>query len=128
VRFAQDRHFLKGGYQFDYEDTEGKNYQYRGNRILAGGQYTLPWKGVRLKYDFDVHFRDYLHKNSLLPVTAPDTKRRQDTEFTNIARAELPLPRNLTLSAEYQSTVNNSNIDIFEYTRNVYSLILSWNY
>ena len=128
LRFAQDRHFLKAGYQFDYDDTEGRNYRYRGHRFLVGGQYTLGWQSLRLKYDFDLHIRDYLHRNDLLPTTDPDTKRRADQEWTNILRAELPLPRNLTLSGEIQQTSVNSNLKVFDYHRNVYSLILSWTY
>jgi tetratricopeptide (TPR) repeat protein len=130
VRFAEDRHFVKLGYQFDWEDTTGRNYAYTGHRIVAGAQYTLPWWGIRLRYDLDLHLRDYLHRNTILPTTppAPGTKERRDAELTNILRAELPLPQSLTLSAEYQSTINDSNIAIFQYTRNVVSLILTWSY
>jgi hypothetical protein len=34
----------------------------------------------------------------------------------------------MTLSASYQNTIANSNIELFDYTRNVYSLSLSWSY
>ncbi len=128
LRFAADRHFLKLGYQFDYDDTTGRNYEYRGHRLLAGGQYTLPWRNIRLRYDLDVHLRDYVHNNSLLPTFAPGTRRRADEELTNIVRVELPLPYNFTLAGEYQSTINHSNLAIFDYTRNVVSVILSWTY
>jgi tetratricopeptide (TPR) repeat protein len=128
LRFAQDRHFLKGGYQFDYENTRGRNYEYRGNRLLFGGQYTLPWYGIRLKYDLELHLRDYLFANTLLPTPAPGTRRRYDKEFINVVRVELPLPHNLALTAEYQNTNNVSNLALFDYTRNVTSLTLSWSY
>ena len=128
VRFAQDRHFLKFGYQFDYEDADGRNFEYRGHRLQAGAQYTLPWMAIRLKYDFDVHFRDYLNKNTVLPVLAPGTRSRYDTEFTNVVRGELPLPYNLTLAAEYQRTDAQSNLAVFYYTRNVFTVLLSWTY
>ncbi|PYM82904.1 MAG: hypothetical protein DME09_12630, partial [Candidatus Rokuibacteriota bacterium] len=81
LRFSRDQHFLKAGYQFDWEDADGKDYRYYGNRFLAGAQYTLPWKGVRLKYDLDAHLRAHTRKNSLFPTTAPNTKRRYDTEL-----------------------------------------------
>src|SRR6266436_4081491 len=55
LRFAQDRHFVKVGYQIDWDQTDGRNYEYVGHRLSAGAQYTLPVGGVRLKYDFDVH-------------------------------------------------------------------------
>lgn len=128
LRFAEDRHFVKAGYQFDYDQTDGLNYEYVGHRLSAGAQYTLPWGGLRLKYDFDVHLRDYQHKNTILPSYAPGTRRRADEEYTNVARAELPLPRNFTLAAEYQRTDTHSNIEAFDFTRQVFSLVLSWNY
>ena len=142
LRFDQDRHFIKAGYQFDYENTVGANYEYRGHRILVGGQYTLPWYGIRLKYDLDVHLRGYAGKNTLLPTTNPGTEKRYDKELINVVRIEWPIPFKgiclpldgpdrrecLTLSAEYQNTNNISNIAVFDYTRNVTSLTLSWIY
>jgi tetratricopeptide (TPR) repeat protein len=136
LRFAQDRHLIKGGYQFDVEDAQGRNYSYHGHRFLAGVQYTLPWYGIRLFYDFDVHLRDYQNRNTVLPTYAPGTKNRVDEEYNNTVRADLPFAgpslwgnaTRMTLSASYQNTLANSNIELFEYTRNVYSLSLSWAY
>jgi hypothetical protein len=128
VRFAQDKHFLKAGWQLDYDDTGGANYQYLGHRFNLGGQYTLPWLALRLKYDLDAHLRSYSNVNSLFPTYAPGTKRRRDEEITNVLRAELPLPASLTLAAEYQTTRGYSNLEVFDFTRNVFSLVLSWTY
>ena len=127
-RFSEDRHYLKIGYQFDWDDTVGQNYEYTGNRITAGGQYTLPWYAIRLKYDLDVHFRNYQNPNTLFPTSAPGTTRRLDTEIVNIVRAELPLPRSFTLAFEYQSTVNMLDLALFDYTRNVYTMMIAWSY
>jgi tetratricopeptide (TPR) repeat protein len=128
IRFAEDRHYLKLGYQIDYEDTLGDNYEYVGHRFTVGGRYTLPWAGIRLTYDFDAHLRSYHHANSILPLEAPGTRRRQDEELTHVLRAELPLPERLTLALDVQRTDGLSNIDLFDYTRHVVSLILSWTY
>jgi tetratricopeptide (TPR) repeat protein len=150
LRFAEDRHLIKLGYQFDWEDARGRNYEYVGHRALVGFQYTLGapifgfapkgdrwWSPIRLKYDIDVHWRDYLNKNTLLPTPSPTTAWRRDREMTNSVRAEIPLQLvwepfirkdSLTLSAEYQATVTKSTLDVFEFTRNVFSLVLSWTY
>jgi tetratricopeptide (TPR) repeat protein len=128
LRFAEDRHFLKLGYQFDWDHTEGRNYEYRGHRLLAGGQYTLPWRAIRLKYDFDLHLRGYVFPNSLLPSNDPGHRQRYDKEATHVFRVEVPLPYDLTLSAEYLKTINVSNLEVFDYNRNVTSLILSWTF
>jgi tetratricopeptide (TPR) repeat protein len=146
VRFAQDRHFVKIGYQLDYDDTVGSNYEYLGNRVSAGWQYTLPWQDIRLKYDFDVHLRRYRNRNTILPSTAPDTIRRKDDEYTHNVRVELPIKYSpswvcgpwgsvrdrtekcLTLIADYQHSDAHSNVAVFDFKRNVFSLILSWSY
>jgi tetratricopeptide (TPR) repeat protein len=137
VRFAQDAHFVKLGYQWDRDDTLGRNHEYVGHRLLAGVQYTTPWRAVRLKYDVDVHFRDYAHRHTMLPVANPETVRRHDTEITNTARVEWPFLTTCplknqclgwTLSAEYQRTDAQSNIAAFDYARNVFSLGLTLTY
>ena len=76
----------------------------------------------------DLHLRSYTYKNTILPSYAPGSKWREDQEITHIVRAELPLPGNFTLSAEYQNSRVFSNVELFDYTRNVVSLILSWSY
>jgi tetratricopeptide (TPR) repeat protein len=139
-RFSNDRHLLKVGYQWDVEDTEGPNrrgrdYSYYGNRVLAGGQYTLPWLGIRLTDDFDVHLRDYRHKSVILPSQAPGTKWRRDAEYTNVFSVVAPLPDvlppdtgRMTFTISYQTTFARSTLDVFQYRRNVVSATLGWAY
>jgi tetratricopeptide (TPR) repeat protein len=127
-RFAQDRHLFKLGFQQDWEYADGRHYTYHGQRIQVGALYTLPWYAIRLRWDLDVHFRDYTNKNIFLPTTRPDVMSRRDEEVNNIVRIEWPLPRNFTLAAEHQFTSNKSNLQVYEYNRNVVSLILSWTY
>jgi tetratricopeptide (TPR) repeat protein len=127
-RFQQDRHLIKLGFQQDWEYADGRHYTYHGQRIQAGAMYTLPWYEIRLKWDFDVHFRDYTNKNIFLPTTRPDVMSRRDEELNNIVRVELPLPRSFTLAGEYQLTHNRSNLQVYDYSRSVLSLILSWTY
>ena len=147
LRFAGDKHLLKIGYQADWEDAQGRNYRYFGHRLLAGVQYTLdlppalrtswnPSPQLRLSYDVDVHLRDYGHKNSLLPTSDPGRKWRQDEEYNNTVRVEAPFDgptifgeaTRMSLALTYQNTVADSNLAVFDYTRNVYSLTLTWSY
>jgi tetratricopeptide (TPR) repeat protein len=150
LRFAGDRHLIRFGYQFDVEDADGRDFSYVGHRFLVGGQYTLPWETTRLRYDFDLHRRHYTHANSILPadvVTPFDRNRgtveREDIEQNHVVRVEQTLARSigpasigcaptapcpLTLAFEYQRTVARSNLPVFSYDRNVFALILSWQY
>ena len=128
LRFQQDKHLIKFGFQQDFEEADGRHYSYQGQRVQLGAIYTLPWWDMRAKWDFDVHFRRYYNTNFFLPTTNPGRLKRRDQEWTNIVRLELPLPQRLTLSGEYQITHNASNLEVFDYTRNVVSLTLSWSY
>src|SRR4030095_13077744 len=89
-RFEQDRHLIKLGFQQDWEDADGRHYSYQGQRIQAGAMYTRLWWALRVKGDFDVHFRQYKNTNLFLPTTRPAQLSRRDQEVNNIFRLELP--------------------------------------
>ncbi len=127
-RFQGDRHFLKFGYQFDWEGAEGGNWSYLGNRFLVGGQYTLPWWDIRLRYDLDVHIRGYSHLHDYLPVTSPATIHRADWELLHQVSVSKDLPWDVTLSLEFLRDENISNLKVYSYTRDVVSINLSWRY
>jgi tetratricopeptide (TPR) repeat protein len=152
--WSGDRNWLRVGYQWDTDVARGRNWDYRGNRVLAGLQYTLPWRTTqlepwrqaevdpvrqtRLGYNLDVHFPDYLHANTLLPITHPGTVQRSDIEQTHVFSLEQPLPflrpmgsdarPPLTLRVEYQIGVTSSDIALYKYDRNVVSLSVSYQY
>jgi hypothetical protein len=83
-----------------------------------------------------VHLRDYGNKNTLLPSPNPGSKWRQDEEYNNIVRIEAPFDgptilgegTQMFLAFNFQNTVADSNLAVFKYTRNVYSLTLTWSY
>ncbi len=128
-RFAGDKHLLRVGYQYDIDDAKGGDWFYRGNRFLAGAQYTLPWQDIRLKYDFDIHLRRYPHPNSLFPVATPGTVVQEVTEHNHVFRIEVPLPGNLTAALDNQMTISRSNIPVlFNYDRNVTTLSIAWGF
>ncbi len=142
-RFSRDRHYIRIGYQLDIENALGRNFDYVGQRGLAGFQYTLPWNSTRVRFDIDLHYRNFLHADTLLPTDNPGSTERQDLEQNYVLRIEQDLVRNfgpakigctpvtpcpLTFSVEWQHILNRSNLALFSYNRDVLSLILSWQY
>jgi len=137
--WSGDRHWFRVGYQWDADVAKGSNWSYHGNRVLAGVQTTLPWWETRLGYNMDVHFANYVHKNSLFPVLNPDSIRRADIEQSHMFTVDQPLPFLLrpasgqtrapvTLRVEYQIGVTSSDIALYAYDRNVVSVSLSYQY
>ncbi|HTY77996.1 MAG TPA: tetratricopeptide repeat protein [Candidatus Bathyarchaeia archaeon] len=137
--WSGDRHWFRVGYQWDTDSAQGSNWDYRGNRVQTGVQYTLPWWETRAGYSMDVHFANYLNKNTLFPITNPGTIKRSDIEQVHIFSLEQPLPWltrregrgtrvPLSLRAEYQIGVTTSDIAIYKYDRNVFSISISYLY
>lgn len=135
-RFEQDRHYIKVGYQYDIDDTDGANWEYYGNRFLFGGQYTLPWGDIRLRYDLDAHLRNYRNKHSFLPVIpvgtilvfGGGTTERRDREIINLLSIAKDLSDSFTVSLDFLFDINSSNLAVFDYTRDVFSLSVTWRF
>ncbi len=131
-RFQGDQHFIKLGYQIDWDKTKGTNWTYFGSRFLVGFQYTLPqwgW-GIRIRDDFDAQLRDYTHLNTDQPAGCVPVGciHRSDQELNNLLSISKDLPYNITLSLEYLLDRNFSNLALYNYTRNVISFNVSWRY
>jgi tetratricopeptide (TPR) repeat protein len=129
--FDEGRHYIKTGYQFDYDATEGKNWEYGGHHFVFGSQYTLPWWNIRLRYDLDLHLRFYTHNNSLIPAEAPGTVRRRDREalhlFT-VAKDFTVESQQFTAALEYLFDNNHSNLGPYDYNRHVVTSSLTWRF
>ncbi len=122
------RHYAKLGYQYDAEPAEGKNWSYRGHRLLTGFQYTLPWWEVRFRYDLDFHWRNYKYKNSILPATAPGSVRRRDRQPVHLTGVAKDFLENFTVAIEYLFDQGRSNLAPFDYHRHVVTTSLAWRF
>jgi tetratricopeptide (TPR) repeat protein len=134
-RFSNDRHLLRIGYQFDTDRTMGNNFTYNGHRAQAGGLYTFPWRNIRFRYDLDVYHRQYLNPNtrfnetSLLAAGDTGTVQQHVIEHNHLVRLEVPLPRNLTFSIDWQGTFSRSNLDlVFNFDRQVVTSSIAWSF
>ncbi len=129
-RLASDQFIVRIGYQYDNESTDGVAFSYWGNRLLTGGQWQLPWGDMTLRYDYDIHWRNYKNQQTTVFFTDRDGRlvRRDDTQHNHLAQLTKPLPNNFSLTAQYQRIRNKSDVPIYDYTKNVWSLIVTWTY
>ncbi len=133
IRFEGDRHVIRGGVQIDTDATLGTNFDYTGYRLQAGGAYTLLWQELRLRYDYDLYFRNYDMPNTRFSRTgllargmAPNVIQTV-TEQNHVFRVEKPFPNNITAAIDLQLTFSRSNIDIlFNFDRQVVTGSVTW--
>ena len=129
-RLASDKLLLRIGYQYDNESTEGAAFSYRGHRLLTGAQLQLPWGKMSLRYDYDVHWRAYKNHQTTAVFTDESGRltRRDDQQHTHLVQLTKPLPNNFSLTAQYQGIRSKSDIPLYDYKKNAYTLILTWTY
>jgi hypothetical protein len=127
-RFADDKVLVRAGYQFDVENAAGGAFSYTGNRFQTGGQVALPWGGISVRYDYDVHWRAYKNAQTLFVNDAGQLSSRYDIEQTHLVQMIKPLSEHFTLAAQYQRVRNDTNIPIYDYTKNVYTMLVTWSY
>jgi len=127
-RFAEDRFLVRAGYQYDHEAADGRSFSYHGHRLTTGWQATLPWGQLTLRHDYDVHWRNYNNAQTLFTDEDGVLSRRDDRQQTHLVQLIKPLPYNLTFTAQYQHIKNGSDIPVYDYTKNVFTGLITWAY
>ena len=127
-RFRQDRYIARIGYQHDTEAASGSSFSYSGNRLQLGGQTTLPWYEINIRLDYEVHWRSYNHAQVLFLDETGGLSERRDTEQDIFFQIAKPLPLNLTLAFQYQGVLNSSNVPVYNYSKNVFTTLVTWAY
>ncbi len=123
LRFNQGKHFLKAGYFYDKEFAEGSNWDYQGNKGLAGLQYTLP-KDIRFNFDFEYKNYHYDNSNIFFDVYRKDISRN----FTWSLSKDIGRDKNTTVSLEYTRTITSSNIPLYAYDKDLVSVGMDWRW
>ncbi len=127
-RFAQDRYLFRLGYQYDNEAAKGTAFTYQGNRLQTGGEVLLPWQNLALRLDYEIHWRDYEFAQTVFTDNAGNLSPRSDTSRLLFLQLSKPISRLLTLALQYQGIRNESNIPVYDYTKNVVTAMITWTY
>lgn len=127
-RLAQDKHIARFGYQYDDESASGSAFSYKGHRVLAGLQSTLPVADLIFRYDYDIHFRDYKNDQTLFRDFNGQLGKREDTQQTHSAQLVYPFGHHWSVTAQYQRVLNKSNVPLYDYVQNVYTGLVTWTY
>lgn len=106
--------FLNLKYEYSYEKTRGIWWENQGNRFTANVVLPLIHR-LRLQGSGDVFLQDYRYENAAFN----DTKRR-DRIYTANLGLTWDVSLNISFILQYTRTWAQSNITIYDYTRDVY--------
>jgi tetratricopeptide (TPR) repeat protein len=130
-RFADDRGHIRAGYTFDTDITGGDGSQttagvpssadwsYTGHRLSTGVAYQ-PLAATTVQFAFDYYRQNYNNANSF----SPDLTVRKDNVFQLTGTVVRDLRSWLWLAFQYSYTKDQSNVEVFDYTRHIISLTL----
>jgi tetratricopeptide (TPR) repeat protein len=121
LRFKDAKHYIKAGYFYDREYAEGDNWDYSGNKFVAGFQYTFP-KDIRLNVDYE--YKQVRYKN----INIYFDERRRDIDRAVSASLLKDIGKGFSVSLEYLHRRNSSNIALYDYKKNLYSAGVSWRW
>jgi hypothetical protein len=127
-RFMQDRYLFRLGYQYDNESAKGTAFTYQGNRLQTGGEVLFPWQNVVVRLDYEIHWRDYEYAQTLFTDNAGNLSPRYDISRLLFLQLSKPISHFLTLALQYQGIWNESNIPVYDYTKNVFTAMVTWTY
>jgi Tfp pilus assembly protein PilF len=106
---------------YNKEDTKDKDYEYTGLNLGLGFSHKCT-KSTSVDLDAGYFMKDYDNTHSIFFV------KRDDDVITALFRIKKEISSSLSTSLRYDYTVNDSNIDYYDYTRNVVSLEVKYLY
>lgn len=112
--YARNKGFLNLRYGLSKEWTEGANWEYLGNRVNA--TLLIPaLKNLNLTVSGDLNLQDYENTHSVYQV------KRRDRIFTISSLLAYKFYKDSEFQLQYTFVKDSSNIDIYDYHRNIFS-------
>jgi len=126
---------LRAGWELERFDARGSEYSFLSHSLSAGVLVALPWQ-LALDVSGVVTWRPFDHPSTFPDPPAPeldveyaldddDRDERYTAVAVSLARS---LGRGLTASAGWRRERNRSNVDVFDYRREVVGAYLTWSW
>ena len=112
--YAKNRGFLNIRYALNKDWTEGNNWTYLGNRATATVLVPVLDK-LNFTVSGDMYLQDFENTHTVYIV------RRKDTVWTISALLAYKFYKDSEIQLQYTHILDDSNISIYGYTRNIYS-------
>ena len=105
-------------YEYSNDDTDGKNWANTGNRFIVSCLIPDLIKRTNLVLSGDIFLQEYKYKN-----THPEfDKKRKDETYTVSATVIAEIVKALYLNLQYSYIRADSNISVYDYDRNIYTM------
>ncbi len=118
--FRKD-YFLNLRFQAEKQDTDGRNWS--NSSFGFSANYAMPvYENVKLQLSGQINKQDFDNRNTFFDKT------REDTLYTFSGGFSWDWRKNSTLILQYTRMRSDSNIGIYDYTRNMYTLGMEYRF
>lgn len=113
--FAENKGFFNVRYEINRDETEGNNWRYVGNRVNATILYPF-FKKFKISVFGDAFIQDFSKTHTVYNV------EREDKVYTASTMLAYNFWKDSELQFRYTYVKDDSNIIVYDYDRNVYSI------
>lgn len=113
--FAKNKGFLNIRYALNKEETKGNNWDYLGNRASATALIPI-FDKLNWTISGDMFLQDFLNTHTIYNV------HRKDTVYTLSTLLAYKFFKESEIQFQYTYVKDTSNISIYDYTRNIFSV------
>lgn len=113
-----NRGFFRVGYFYDNDSTSGSNWDYEGYKALAGLRFPFPCE-TTVDLDFNYYQQEHDNRDFFF------NHSRRDEEYTYSFSLYKNIYKHFDAIFRYTRVDNGSNINFYDYDRNIYSLTFS---
>ncbi len=115
VFYAKNKGFINAKYSLNKETTDGNNWDYYGNRVTA--TLLVPvLKKLNVTISGDVFLQNFQNTHTFFNV------KRHDQVYTLSTLAAYKIYKESELQFQYTFVKDDSNISLYDYNRNIFSV------
>jgi len=120
--FAEGNGLFNLRAELEYNDADGANWDYSGVKVAAGFLYPLLNNRLKANIYGELYHQNFLNSNSFY------LKERKDNTTTLQASLTYTLAKPLDVSIGYAYIKDDSNLGVFEYKKNLYTLNMQYRF
>lgn len=119
--FAQDKGVFNLSYEYSKDNADGLNWENTGNKISSGVLVPLAEK-LSLTVSGEAFLQNYDNTHTIFGV------KREDKIYSGSAGLIWEFMKNMNLNLQYAHTTADSNIPIYDYKRNIYTVGMQFSF
>ncbi len=112
--------------EYDYNDADGSNWVYNGEKVSAGLLY--PLFGNTLKNKLKANLYGELYNQDYSHVHTTYLVKRRDDNYTGQASLTYTVLKPVDVSVGYAYIKDDSNIGVFDYRKNLYTMSVEYKF